>query len=104
MRRDHAPAFRHTHPTLHLPPDLAGAGLAPEQGGAGGVIPAKGGDHRAFECPGEAVRRPSGPEGLDGLVAIKVFAATVADGARVAPEKSIECRHIVADEGGLILC
>src|ERR1700704_1193705 len=102
MRRDHAPAFREAHPGLHLAAHLAGHAGAPKQRRGRREIAPIGGDDGLVDRAGETGRRARGAKGLDLSVAVEVFAAAVADRARVVAKDAVERRDVVRHQRLLV--
>jgi hypothetical protein len=86
MRRDHAPAFGEARPGLHLAADLAGHGVAVEQGRCDRDVAAVSRDDRVRKRAGEARRRAGGAEHFDLRVAEQVLSPAEPDRARVVVE------------------
>src|SRR6187549_2168486 len=86
VRSDHAPAFRKTHPGLHLPPDLASGAMKQRRGD--GEIPAVCGDDSLGTRACQADRRAGGAERLDSFGSVQVLAHPVAQRARIVAEEA----------------
>src|SRR5438874_1662422 len=102
MGGDDAPALREANPGLHLPADLAGRGVAIEQGGGHGRVAAIAGDDGFRRAPVEAHRRAPGTEAGDRLVAVEVLADAIAQRAGIVAEELAEHCDVVGDQRLLI--
>jgi hypothetical protein len=96
------PAVREPDPGLHLAAHLARRRGTVEQGrGHRDVAPVRG-DDRARAGARQPERRAGRAEALDRVVAVKVLAAAVADGARIVAKQRIERGHVVAHQRLLV--
>src|ERR1700738_4043104 len=96
------PAVLDARPALLLATGFAGQGVAVEQGGGGGEVPAECRDDSAGNHPCEARGGSCGAERADLSPAMEDLTDAVTDGVGAVPEQSLERIDIVGHQRGFI--